>query len=144
MRNFGNPDKKGTLTKQGKRVASWKSRTVILKDKYLYYFKSTSGGSEPAGTIPLMHSEIKITEVEVKKKHCFQVGARTCVCVCVCVCVLLLVLVVCFFQYVTFAHTSSLHSLAFARLSCRFRIRACRSGGPGLWRPSRSRRWWSG
>eukprot|EP01102_Stenamoeba_stenopodia_P014119 TRINITY_DN465_c0_g1_i1.p1 TRINITY_DN465_c0_g1~~TRINITY_DN465_c0_g1_i1.p1 ORF type:complete len:231 (+),score=50.13 TRINITY_DN465_c0_g1_i1:51-743(+) len=50
---FGEPDKDGYLTKQGGLVKSWKKRWFILKNNFLYYFKSPNHLSNTKGAVLL-------------------------------------------------------------------------------------------
>ncbi|KAJ5071318.1 rho/rac/cdc gtpase-activating protein [Anaeramoeba ignava] len=49
---IGLPTKEGFLTKQGGRVKNWKKRYFVLKDGYLFYFKSKND-FKPCGEISL-------------------------------------------------------------------------------------------
>ncbi|KNC56422.1 uncharacterized protein AMSG_02392 [Thecamonas trahens ATCC 50062] len=48
----------GVLSKRGVRNTSFRKRTFILLDKFLYYFKSTKKAAVPAGVIPLTRTSL--------------------------------------------------------------------------------------
>jgi hypothetical protein len=50
---LGEPDHSGYLTKQGGFVRSWKKRWFILKNNFLYYFKSPNHLSDTKGAVLL-------------------------------------------------------------------------------------------
>ena len=51
--DVGEPERSGWLTKQGAIVKSWKRRYFVLKDGFLYYFKSENAES-PQGVIEVV------------------------------------------------------------------------------------------
>jgi hypothetical protein len=66
------PDREGSLRKQGHIVPNWKQRWFILKNTNLFYFKK-KGDPKPLGEIPLEGSSVrKVEDKELKRSHCFE------------------------------------------------------------------------
>jgi len=66
------PDREGTLRKQGHIVPNWKQRWFILKNTNLFYFKK-KGVGQPQGEIPLEGSAVrKMENKELKRSYCFE------------------------------------------------------------------------
>jgi len=71
------PDREGTLKKQGHIVPNWKQRWFILKNTNLFYFKK-KGESKPLGEIPLEGSAVrKMENKELKRSYCFELFSPT-------------------------------------------------------------------
>ncbi|KXJ21644.1 Cytohesin-1 [Exaiptasia diaphana] len=68
---FFNPDREGSLVKEGGLHKTWKKRYFILKDNCLYYFKNV-GDREPRGIIPLENLQVREVN-DAKKKYCFEI-----------------------------------------------------------------------
>lgn len=78
--NALNPQRSGMLTKQGGSVKSWKRRWFVLKDNFMFYYKS-SREPKPLGVIHLDEYQIEIAKPEEVKnatkdlpKHCFKIA----------------------------------------------------------------------
>jgi hypothetical protein len=54
----------GWLHKIGGKVRNWKRRYFILKDEYLYYFSSDNPTSIALGSVHLLLSEVKTSNIQ--------------------------------------------------------------------------------
>eukprot|EP01102_Stenamoeba_stenopodia_P020703 TRINITY_DN8172_c0_g1_i5.p1 TRINITY_DN8172_c0_g1~~TRINITY_DN8172_c0_g1_i5.p1 ORF type:complete len:1732 (-),score=326.42 TRINITY_DN8172_c0_g1_i5:97-5292(-) len=74
--SYDNSEKEGYLTKMGGSYKSWKKRWCVLKDMFIYYFK-TKKDTTPLGSIPLQEASIEVVEESsFGKKNCFQIHTR--------------------------------------------------------------------
>jgi hypothetical protein len=71
---FKSNEKEGWLTKAAPELENWKKRWFILKEGFLYYFKSAAS-SPPLGAIALQDSHIELDE-RTGKKNCFCIQTR--------------------------------------------------------------------
>lgn len=75
---ISNVEKEGYLTKSGKNGRSYKKRWCVLKDNFIYYFKSekdTNSGA-PLGVIPLQDSKVETIETNEKSKYTILIHTR--------------------------------------------------------------------
>ncbi|MDP2438327.1 MAG: hypothetical protein Q8P67_21485 [archaeon] len=77
--SFSSPQRSGMLTKQGGSVKSWKRRYFLLKDNFLFYYK-TSKEPKPLGVVHLDDFLVDVAKPdEIKNpakdlsKHCFKI-----------------------------------------------------------------------
>lgn len=70
---LGTPDKQGYLTKQGGLVRSWKKRWFILKNNYLYYFKSPNHLGDTKGAVSLEEVVAQRAQFPGKTDHGFTI-----------------------------------------------------------------------
>jgi len=66
-------EKEGFLTKQGNRVKTWNRRWFVMRDGFLYYYKSKNGVQETKGTIPLYSCKIEISHEIPTQQLGFQI-----------------------------------------------------------------------
>jgi PH domain/Calponin homology (CH) domain len=63
------PTRAGMLTKQGGSVKTWKRRYFVLKENFLFYYKSQKDSSKPLGVIHLDEYEVVLAKSEEIKNQ---------------------------------------------------------------------------
>jgi len=61
IREIETSEREGFMTKMGNRLKTWKRRFFVMRDGFLYYYRSHNGGQEMRGAIPLYNCKIEIS-----------------------------------------------------------------------------------
>eukprot|EP01119_Soliformovum_irregulare_P012251 TRINITY_DN3170_c0_g1_i5.p1 TRINITY_DN3170_c0_g1~~TRINITY_DN3170_c0_g1_i5.p1 ORF type:complete len:692 (-),score=166.49 TRINITY_DN3170_c0_g1_i5:1379-3454(-) len=77
VRSMENPQRAGWLVKEGHLVKNWKKRWFVLKDGFLFYFR-TPEDMEPMGIVPLRDGILKKVP-ESDKQFCFKLCPKNAV-----------------------------------------------------------------
>ncbi|GAQ85598.1 hypothetical protein KFL_002440040 [Klebsormidium nitens] len=59
---WAHPDKSGILMKRGGDIQTWKRRYFVVKDTFLFYFKSRQDLSAPAGVVPIQNCHVEAAD----------------------------------------------------------------------------------